>query len=144
MVGSDAVAEAVVEHLREEFGEDLKCVVLYGSRARGTATEESDWDFFVVVEGLPDSRTERYELFRDLKSRMYREYGEFVHFVPASPDGLYEGNPSQIVYGVLTGYEVLYGEGFWADYLDHIRPVVEAEDPVLHQGGESWRIASMV
>ena len=41
--------EAVVA-LREEFGERLREVTLFGSQARGDATEASDVDLLVVVE----------------------------------------------------------------------------------------------
>jgi predicted nucleotidyltransferase len=35
-------------------------VILYGSRARGDSTAESDWDFLVLVDGtVDDERTDR-------------------------------------------------------------------------------------
>jgi predicted nucleotidyltransferase len=40
--------------LRERFGERLCEVVLFGSRARGDAHEDSDVDVLVVIEGLSD------------------------------------------------------------------------------------------
>ncbi|MBI3795254.1 MAG: nucleotidyltransferase domain-containing protein [Nitrospinae bacterium] len=36
------------------FGARLKGVVLYGSRARGDAKEDSDYDFLVLLEGPID------------------------------------------------------------------------------------------
>jgi len=34
-------------------------IVLYGSRARGDATADSDWDFLVLVNGQVDERRKR-------------------------------------------------------------------------------------
>ena len=42
---------AFAERLRESFGERLERVVVFGSRARGDAHEDSDIDLLVVVEG---------------------------------------------------------------------------------------------
>lgn len=41
-------------------------VVLYGSRARGDATDESDWDFLILLDGpVDDARTDavRHRLY---------------------------------------------------------------------------------
>ena len=52
------IAEAVARFraaLRERFGDRLRELVLFGSQARGEATEESDVDLLVVVEGLTEA-----------------------------------------------------------------------------------------
>ncbi len=41
--------------LRERFGDRLRELVLFGSQARGEATEESDVDLLVIVEGLTEA-----------------------------------------------------------------------------------------
>lgn len=41
------------------MGPNLVSVVLFGSRARGEAKPDSDWDLFVVADGLPERITER-------------------------------------------------------------------------------------
>jgi predicted nucleotidyltransferase len=55
----------VVEALREHLGASLRGVVLFGSRARGDARPESDWDLLVVADGLPASLLGRSRMLRD-------------------------------------------------------------------------------
>lgn len=51
-------------------------IILYGSRARGTETAESDWDFLILVEGAVDEAlTDR------IRHRLYEvewETGEVI------------------------------------------------------------------
>lgn len=53
------VIDRVVSHYRALLGEALDGIVLYGSRARGDAREDSDLDLFLVAEGLASDRFER-------------------------------------------------------------------------------------
>lgn len=54
------IAEQVVAALREGLNERLVAVVLFGSRARGDANPESDWDVLLLAEGLPEGVWERH------------------------------------------------------------------------------------
>ncbi len=51
-------------------------IILYGSRSRGDALSESDWDFLILVDGpLGDERTDR------IRHRLYEiewESGEVI------------------------------------------------------------------
>ena len=52
-----AVADAFLGFLRASFGQSLKEVWLFGSRARGDAGLDSDYDMLVIAEGeLPELR----------------------------------------------------------------------------------------
>ncbi len=53
------VLTPILEALRNGLGDDLLAVVLFGSRARGEASPESDWDLLVIAENLPDSPWQR-------------------------------------------------------------------------------------
>ena len=55
----------VVVALHEHLGASLRGVVLFGSRARGEARPESDWDLLVVADGLPHSVLERSRMLRN-------------------------------------------------------------------------------
>ena len=68
--------DALRDRFRAAFGERLHRLILYGSHARGDATEESDVDVLVVLNGETDrSDTEQaHEVVHDLRE----EYGEHV------------------------------------------------------------------
>ena len=50
----------VIEGLKETLTGCLVAVVLFGSRARGDAHEESDWDILVIAHDLPDRPFRRH------------------------------------------------------------------------------------
>lgn len=77
MTGSRLPIPAAVESalarfragLEARFGVRLRELVLYGSYARGQATEESDVDVLVVVDGLTEAeRREVFDLAYDANS----------------------------------------------------------------------------
>lgn len=49
-----AALMALVDRLRQRYGNDLLRVVLFGSKARGDFDEESDLDVLIVVRRLDD------------------------------------------------------------------------------------------
>jgi len=49
----------VVEAFQAGLGDNLVSLVLFGSRARGSAHSESDWDLLVIITGLPDKILKR-------------------------------------------------------------------------------------
>ena len=50
----------VVEELKEKLTDSLVALVLFGSRARGDAHEESDWDVLLIAYDLPDRLFRRH------------------------------------------------------------------------------------
>ena len=45
--------------LRDRFTDNLKDVVLFGSRANGTAHKDSDYDFLIILKEKADWKMER-------------------------------------------------------------------------------------
>ncbi|MDO8518843.1 MAG: helix-turn-helix domain-containing protein [Deltaproteobacteria bacterium] len=52
-----------VKQLKNEFGSNLKQVLVFGSHARGDATEESDLDVLVVLGQIEDYSKTRQKIF---------------------------------------------------------------------------------
>lgn len=71
------------ERLRARFGNRLSRVVLFGSRARGDVTEESDIDLLVLlripIAGETDATREVWELVEEL---LRLEPGVYVPLAP--------------------------------------------------------------
>ena len=60
------------ESLVKELGERIVAVALFGSRARGEASERSDFDFLVVVRGLND-KDGRFKVYHCLHGVLKRD-----------------------------------------------------------------------
>ena len=70
--------DELIEQIRQAVHEvELEAeIILYGSRSRGDALSESDWDLLILVDGpISDERTDR------IRHRLYEiewEYGEVI------------------------------------------------------------------
>ena len=69
------------------YGPRLERVVLYGSRARGEAAPDSDYDIAVFLRDMPDRAVELNRL-ADLGADILYDTGELVHAMPY-PAGTY-------------------------------------------------------
>lgn len=56
---SDDIKEELVQGLTEIFQRNMSAIILYGSVARGDATDESDIDIAIVIKKEMDSRTKK-------------------------------------------------------------------------------------
>ena len=76
--------EALLKHVKQTLHEiepDAD-IILYGSRARGDAHSESDWDFLILLDGVvDDARTDA------IRHRLYEiewDYGEVLSAIVRS------------------------------------------------------------
>src|SRR6516162_459152 len=103
MVGSTVITEPVLIRFRqaldEMYGDRLERVVLFGSRARGDANAESDYDVAVFLRDMSDQFAEMYRL-ADLSTDLIDETGEFVHAMPYHAGAYNERTP--LMLGVRT------------------------------------------
>ena len=78
--------------VRDMYGDRLERLVLFGSRARGDARPDSDYDVAVFLRGMQDRFAELYRL-ADLSTDIIGETGEFVHAMPYRADAYDERTP---------------------------------------------------
>jgi predicted nucleotidyltransferase len=85
--------------LDEVYGERLERVMLYGSRARGDADEDSDYDIAVFLHDyIPGTSAELYRL-ADLSTAILEETGAFLHAMPY-PAGFYNDPRMPLMYAI--------------------------------------------
>jgi len=56
----------IVTALQAALADRLVAVVLFGSQARGDASQDSDWDVLVIAEALPEKSFERHMFVKRL------------------------------------------------------------------------------
>jgi predicted nucleotidyltransferase len=74
------------------YGERLERAVLFGSRARGDAREDSDYDVAVFLRDMADRFAEMDRL-ADLGTDVLKETGEFIHAMPYRAGAYEERTP---------------------------------------------------
>jgi len=78
----DKILQTAKQRLTEQFGEKIKDVILFGSRAWGKPTRWSDWDFVVVLRGDYDWQTVR--AIRYLMADIDMDYDVFTQTLVVS------------------------------------------------------------
>ncbi len=81
VVAIDPVVQRYRDALVELYGPVLDRVVLFGSRARGEAGPESDYDLAVFVTHMDNRLAVAYRL-ADLSVRVFDETGAFIDAKP--------------------------------------------------------------
>lgn len=68
------ILQEMAELLHDVYGNLLKAVILYGSVARGTQTEDSDVDIMVLIDGTDAQLREYDEKLSDVSTDLALKY----------------------------------------------------------------------
>lgn len=85
---ADPVLQRIRDVLRSMYGRRLERAVLYGSRARGDASPDSDYDIAVFLHDMPDRWHEMNRL-ADIGTEILYSDGKFIH-ATAYPAGSWQ------------------------------------------------------
>ena len=80
-IAIDPMLNSFREALADLYGAALDRVVLFGSRARGDAREDSDYDIAVFLRETDDLRAE-WDRLADLRVRFLDAGGPFMEAIP--------------------------------------------------------------
>lgn len=76
----------VTTALREQLGDRLVAVVLFGSRARNEAGIDSDWDLLLIADELPQKAFDRHLFVKQLLPPLWRGIVTIVAKTPQEFD----------------------------------------------------------
>ncbi len=74
----DIICSAMAERYRETYQQQLDRVLLYGSYARGTNSDDSDIDIVAIVHGNRIELQHQLRSIWDLSSDLEIEYGTII------------------------------------------------------------------
>ncbi|NUO81152.1 nucleotidyltransferase domain-containing protein [candidate division KSB1 bacterium] len=117
---SDFVSN-LVACFQQHLGENLVALVLFGSRARGEARPESDYDLFLLARQLPERRFERVLFVRRI---IAGQFAEKLAFTARTPEEFERGFPSLYLDLGLDGILLYDSQGYMAAKLQRIREII--------------------
>ncbi|MCI0598875.1 MAG: nucleotidyltransferase domain-containing protein [Beijerinckiaceae bacterium] len=89
---NDPVLKRFRAAVDEIYGDRVARIVLFGSRARGDAQPDSDYDVAVFLRDMPDRFAEMNRL-ADLSTTILDETGELIQALPYRADAYSEPTP---------------------------------------------------
>jgi len=81
-IRSDAVTDFITK-MRSRFGKRLRDTVLFGSRARGDAHPDSDYDFLAVFDEVSPEITDMVD---EIAGEMLNRHGALFSVIPVSEE----------------------------------------------------------
>ena len=137
---SEDVAQMIpiVAILEQALGNRLVAVVLFGSRARDTAHQGSDWDLLLVARQLPEKLFQRHLQLKQILPPLWR--GK-VAIVAKTPEE-FESDVSDLFLDIALDGIILYDtDNYMAERLAHLRHLIHSQGLRREQRGDEllWR-----
>lgn len=117
----EPVFSALLHACEEVYGERLITVAIFGSAGRGTARPDSDLDFLLIVDPLPDGRMPRVEEFEEAERRLRERLPvPFLSPIFKTREEAERGSP--LFLDMTEDARILFDrDGFFAARLDRLR-----------------------
>lgn len=128
----------VVRALQEGLGRRLVAIVLFGSRARGDAREDSDWDILIIARDLPERQIERYRMVKAILPPNWRSR---VSILTKTIDEFESVLPSLYLEIALDGLILFDPEGYAKTQLQKLRRLIQAKGLSRERLGARFRLA---
>jgi predicted nucleotidyltransferase len=131
-----------VKVCKKKLGKNLISIILFGSRVKDYAREDSDYDLLIIAKNLPDIK-ERFYLLEKEESKIWDKYKIKISLLLLEEEEIFSPvNP--LLFGVLSGYKVLFGEENFKKNLQQAKAWIEEMDPIYVEGEKEWRIKELI
>jgi predicted nucleotidyltransferase len=113
----ETITKDLLDKARDVLDGDLVSIVLFGSRARGTATSSSDFDFLIVAHSLPDGKRRR-ELALDIAEVGF-DYGLPIQIILATSEEAEQAatTGAPLMFEIHDAHRLVYDRGGFFDRL---------------------------
>jgi len=115
----DAITKDLLAKAHDVLGENLVSIVLFGSRARGTAHPHSDIDLLIVARSLPDEEG-RDELALNIAEIGF-DYGLSLQIILATPEEtmLSAKTGAPLMFEIYDAHRIIYDkDGLFGQVLE--------------------------
>ena len=119
---NEVLKQRIIECYKEYLGENLISIVLFGSRARGDARSDSDYDLFIVSTELPESPVDRV---RFIRRPIVGKFEEKISIIAKTREEFQSHFPPLFLALSIDGI-VLYDKNYITSLLAKIKKIIEA------------------
>jgi len=123
----------LIQKLNEAFGDGLRTVVLFGSRARGETDPQRDHDIFLVIERLPVSPLIRQKEIR----RAIWDIPLRINLISKTPEEV-ACNLTPLMLEICVDGVCLYGENYFEPYRIRAMEVLKQSGLKRKCIGKDW------
>lgn len=127
--------QPVTSALQEALGDDLVALVLFGSRARGDARPDSDWDLLLIAEGLPERPFARHLALKKVLPPLWRGA---IALLTKTPTEFESAVPSLFLDIALDGLILYDKQNYAHNHLHYLRQLLRKKGLSRHQKGREF------
>ncbi len=131
------ILQELMDSCKNIIGKNLKAIVLFGSRASGTAKKDSDFDVLIIADDLPQNWRQRDTIILDLDR--HGIFDLLLYTGEELENAINTANP--VIMNIFERpHKILYGKSFIDRkarlYTDEIE-----QRHILRLGNNTWKIS---
>ena len=127
------IYDPLIESLLDVFGNRLKSIVLFGSRARKQTKKDSDHDIFLAIENLPDKPLERQRQIRTAISDVPLR----INTIAKTTEEI-EKNFTPLILEICVDGICLYGKDYFEPYREKALNALKQSGLTRKRIGQEW------
>lgn len=131
------IVDGLINSSKKLFGNSLKAIVLFGSRASGAVKKYSDFDILVIAQNLPADWRKRDALALELDK--YGIFDILLYTEKELKDAIYAVNP--LVMNIFDSpHKILYGK-YFIDRVSRLHTKEITMKHILRIGKNTWKVS---